>query len=77
MIIRVNFGFHDVSYGAPAPAFSISRGGFGPLYNVASPAKQVRPGLATVGPFRLGPPTYLLMPAAGPIWGQQVAGQIS
>src|SRR6202012_6059927 len=29
MIIRVNFGFHGRFFGAPAPAFSISKGGFG------------------------------------------------
>jgi hypothetical protein len=42
MIIRVNFGFHGRSFGAPAPAFSISKGGFGPLYSAASPAKQAK-----------------------------------
>jgi hypothetical protein len=40
MIIRVNFGFHGVSW-ARLRLFVVSCGdGFGPLYNAAQPAKQ-------------------------------------
>jgi hypothetical protein len=40
MIIRVNFGFHGISFGAPAPLCRLYRDGFGPLYNAAKPPKQ-------------------------------------
>jgi hypothetical protein len=36
----VNFGFHDRSFGAPAPVFRWQWYGFGRLYNAASPSKQ-------------------------------------
>jgi hypothetical protein len=40
MIFRMNFGFHGISFGAPAPVIKMLWDGFGPLYNAASPAKQ-------------------------------------
>jgi hypothetical protein len=41
MIFRVNFGFHGISFGAPALSLQNGYGdGFGPLYNAASPVKQ-------------------------------------
>src|ERR1700740_3617107 len=42
MIIRVNFGFHGRSFGAPAPAFFDFKGRIWPLYNAAKPSKQAK-----------------------------------
>jgi hypothetical protein len=46
MIIRVNFGFHGFSFGAPAPVANLSGCGFGRVYNVSGAPKQAS--------FRLG-----------------------
>jgi hypothetical protein len=42
MIFRVNFGFHGISFGAPAPVIRLCGDGFGPLYNAACPPKQAK-----------------------------------
>src|SRR6185295_13971824 len=39
MIIRVNFGFHGISFGAPAPISNVGRYGIWRLYNVRRPPK--------------------------------------
>ncbi len=40
MIIRMNFGFHGCSSGAPAPVSYLGNCGFGRLYNPCLPPKQ-------------------------------------
>jgi hypothetical protein len=36
----VNFGFHGISFGAPAPGSKVRRYGIWRLYNAVSPSKQ-------------------------------------
>src|SRR6185503_20475026 len=40
MIIRVNFGFHGISFGAPAPVANVRGYGISRLYNASRPPKQ-------------------------------------
>src|SRR5215216_2845011 len=40
MIIRMNFGFHGRSFGAPAPVANVGGYGISRLYNVSRPPKQ-------------------------------------
>src|SRR4051794_41288249 len=55
MIIRVNFGFHGLSYGARAPAIWNGNGRIWALYNASRRAKQA-------------PDRHLPAPPPGPIW---------
>jgi hypothetical protein len=47
MIIRVNFGFHGSSFGAPAPAISMAMDGFGRSITQQSCQNKVRTAFAS------------------------------